>query len=93
MASRFQPLMATIASGQIDQLLFRELLRACFVDFVRHMAFGDERDRLDPGERRAFALGEHRRFAPGVEQMHPLVGLAVLAGFVGVHDEADRRSR
>ena len=64
------------------------MLTRLLIDRVGNMALGDQRQRLDPLQRRAFPLGEDRSFTPGIQQMHPLVILAELAGIRGVHHEA-----
>jgi hypothetical protein len=49
------------------------------------VGFGQLRQSLAPSECGPFALALERRFAPGIEQIKALLGLAVLAGVGRVH--------
>ena len=61
---------------QVDQLFLAELPTRLFVDLVRHVVYGDERDGFRPGQRRSLALGEERGLAPGNERVEALFGFA-----------------
>jgi hypothetical protein len=64
------------------------MLARLLLDRVGHMALGDQGQRLDPFQRCAFPLGEDGSFTLGIQQMHSLIILAVLAGLRSVHHEA-----
>ena len=74
--------------GQVHRLGLRELRADLGIDVVGRMRFGDQRHGFGPGERRAFALAIDRRFAPGVQEIEPLLGLSALARILGVHVDA-----
>nr|KGD11541.1 hypothetical protein DO63_5965 [Burkholderia pseudomallei] len=59
-------------------------------DRVGHVIVRDERHRLGPFERRAFAVGEERRFAPDDDRREAALGFAVLARVARVHVDAVR---
>src|SRR5690242_9008246 len=73
---------------QVDQLGFAEVLAYGGIDRVGHVAFGDERQRLGPFQRGALALAVEIGFAPGIEQVKALLGLAGGARVLAVHVEA-----
>src|SRR5262245_58849169 len=45
---------------QGDEFLLGEVLSHFLVERVRHMVFGDQRERFGPGQCGAFAIGEER---------------------------------
>jgi len=51
------------------------------------VTLGNVRHRFGPRERRALALVEERRLAPGIERVEALLGFALGAGILGVHVE------
>ena len=50
--------------GQINQFCFAETAASSLVNLIRYMLLVDQRDRLRPGERCSFALGEERCLLP-----------------------------
>ena len=56
--------------------------------FIGGVAVRDERDCLRPFQRGAFAIGIKRSFAPGVQLVQPLLGLAKRPRVFGVHIDA-----
>ena len=52
------------------------------------MALRYQSDGFDPAQRRALAFAVNRGLAPGVQQVHALVGFAELARVARVHSEA-----
>src|SRR5437763_7346064 len=74
-------------AGEIDELLFRKMVARLLIHLVRHVMVADLCHRFGPGEGRTLARTVDRRLAPSVEQVHPLIAFAVLAGIVGVHDD------
>ena len=62
---------------QVDQFLLVEFRFGDLKYLVRHVSLGDQRQRLGPSERRAFAVGVKGRFTPGIQQIKPLLGLAL----------------
>ena len=80
MLIRFQPLMATTAIVR-SIIFFVKLPFNDVVDLVGHMGLADQRQRLGPLERGVFAVGVERRFAPGVEHVQTLLGLAAVRTF------------
>ena len=73
---------------QVGKLFFGKLRARLLVDIIRRMAFGDQRQRLGPGQGGALALAVERRFLPGVEQIKPLLAFAGGAQLLGVHVDA-----
>src|SRR6516162_8235128 len=74
--------------SEIDEFLFREMTARLVVHVIRYVTVADLRHRFGPGEGGTLACAVDWCLAPGVEQMHPLVALAMLACIVGVHDDA-----
>src|SRR6185369_10774818 len=74
--------------GEVHELLFAEVLAHRVVHGVRDMALADQSQGFGPFERRALALAVERGFAPGVEKVQALLGLAGGAGILAVHVEA-----
>src|SRR5215472_2599633 len=88
MAKRFQVLMVAITNVKVDQLSLVEVLASLLVDLIGRVRLGDERQRLGPSQRCAFAVGKERRFPPGVESTEPLFGFAIGTGVLGMHVDA-----
>src|SRR5581483_12033991 len=63
---------------EVDGLGLGEMRTNLLIDILRRVGVGYQRHRLRPGERRALAIGVGGRLAPGVQQIEPLLGLAVL---------------
>jgi hypothetical protein len=64
------------------------LLAGLVKDGVRHMAFGNQRDRLSPRQRRPLAIGEEWSLRPSVERIQALLGLAFCPSILGMHVNA-----
>src|SRR5690606_4798313 len=73
--------------GEVDQFFFAEVFAYGVVDVVRHTVYAESGQRLGPLQRRTFAIAVERRFAPGIEQIKPLLRLARGAGILAVHVE------
>jgi len=74
--------------GEVDQLLFGEVLAHLLIERVRYVVRRDERDGLGPGQRGALALGVERRLGPGGEDVEALFALAGGARILAVHVQA-----
>src|SRR4029079_7234456 len=70
---------------QLDLLPGREVPAELLIILVGSMGLGHQRQGLGPGERGPLAVAVERRFAPGAQEIQPLLGLAVGAGVLGVH--------
>src|SRR5437763_7711829 len=62
--------------GQIDQFVFREFLADGFVEFIGNVILRDQRERFGPFQSGAFARREKGSFAPGIERIESLLGVA-----------------
>jgi L-asparagine oxygenase len=78
------------AEREIRQFVVVELAARLLEHFVRHMAISDARHGFRPRQRGAFALGVERRFAPRVQRVEPLLGLADGAQVFPMHVYAVR---
>src|SRR5581483_5774578 len=74
-------------NGQVCGLRLGEVLPEFLIGSVGRMRFGDQRHRLGPRERRTFAIGVDGRLAPGVQEIEPRLGLAMLARILRVDAE------
>jgi hypothetical protein len=75
-------------NGKLDQLFLGEVPARFLVHFIRDTGLRHQYHRLGPGERRPLAIAVERRLAPGVEQVEPLLALAVGTGVARVHVKA-----
>src|SRR6185437_7100920 len=83
-----RPVDSRYRNRQVGKFLLAELRARCLIYLIRNVAVGDQRDRLGPGQRGAFAVTVERRFTPHAEQIKPLFALAVGPQLLGVHVDA-----
>ena len=79
--------------GQIHQFRLAELRPHLVIHIIRSVRVGNPRQRLGPCQGRPFAVAVERRFAPRVEQIQPLLGLASRAVRPCCACRGNRRSR
>src|ERR1700741_5244245 len=78
------------AQRQVDDLLLAELAARDVVHSIGHVVFPSLCERFSPLNRCALAIGVVRTFAPGIESVQPLLGLAQRAQVLPVHVDAIR---
>ena len=66
-------------SSEVDDLFFGEFLTRDFENVIGYVALRHQRDGLYPAQGGTLTRTVERRFAPGVEQVHALVGFAELS--------------
>src|SRR6185437_10642051 len=80
-----RPVDSRYRNRQVGKFLLAELRARCLIYLIRNVAVGDQRDRLGPGQRGAFAVAIEWRFVPHAEQIKSLLAFAAGAQFFGVH--------
>jgi hypothetical protein len=74
--------------SEVDEFIFGELFAGSFVYIIRDVSLGDEGQGFCPLEGGALARSEERGFAPGIQGVEALLGVAEGAGVNGMHINA-----
>lgn len=89
-ASRFQLLMAIMASERRDQFFIGKLLAHGHIHLIRHVVNGRECHGLGPGQSGSLALGIKRGLAPGHQFVQALFGFPARPRGFGVQIDSIR---